>query len=130
MLIYLLSELSCLFSELCYLTPCLLYMFPVVLFIISGGWIKVIIFLYCVTLSYDVIKSLLVKPIWYLYSALPSPPYFGSHLLETTNNYALYLFSLEIHLVGRQRGHFSPAPSPSLPPSRSLSPSPFPSPPG
>ena len=89
MLIYLLLELLCLFSELCYITPYLLCMFPVVLFIISGGWIKVIIFMYCVTVAYDMIKLLVVRLIWYLYSALLSSLYFGNHPLETINNYAL-----------------------------------------
>ena len=104
MLIYLLSELLCLFSELCYVTPYLLYMFPVVLFIFSGGWIKVIVLLYCVTLAYDMIKLLVVRLAWYLYSALPSSPYFGNHLSETINNYTLYLFSLESESMGDTRG--------------------------
>jgi len=45
MLIYLLTEL-CLFSELYNVTSYLQYIFPVVLFIMSGSWIKVIILLY------------------------------------------------------------------------------------
>jgi len=85
MLIYLLSELLCLFSELCCVAPYLLYMFPAVLFIVSGGWINFIILLYCATLSYDTIKIPVVRLIWYLYSALPSSPYFRSHLSESIN---------------------------------------------
>ena len=100
MLIYLLSELLRLFSELCYVTPYLLYMFFLVLFITPGVWIKVIILMYCVTLAYDRIKLLVVRLIWYLYSALPSSPYFGNHLSKTINNYTLYLFSSESQSMG------------------------------
>lgn len=77
---YFLSEVLHLFSGLCYVTLYLLCMFPVVLFITSGAWIKGIILLYFVTLAYDRIKLLAMKLIWYLYSALPSSQYFGSHL--------------------------------------------------
>lgn len=68
------------FSELCYATSNVLYMFPAVLFITSGDWVKVSILLYFVTLSYDMIEFLVVHLSWYLYSALPSFPHFGSHL--------------------------------------------------
>lgn len=63
MSIYLLSEGLCLLSELHYLTPHLLCMFSVVLFITSGGWIKVIIFPHCVTLGY-MMKLLVRVLIW------------------------------------------------------------------
>lgn len=59
------------------------------------GWAKVIILLYFVILVYDMIEFLVVKLSWYVYSALLSPLYFGSNLLETVNNYTFYLFSLE-----------------------------------
>lgn len=108
MLIYLLSEELCLFSGLCYVRPYLLYVFPVVLFIIPGGWIKVIILLYCVTLAYDIIKLVVVRLIWYLHSALLSSLYFGNHLSETINDYTLHLFSSETWSVGETRGNTPP----------------------
>lgn len=83
-------------------------MFPLVLFGISGGWIKVIIFVYCVTLAHDMIKLLVVTLIWCLYSALPSALQFRKYLLETINSFFLYLFSsVPIH-GGVKRGHFLP----------------------
>lgn len=35
---------------------------------------------FCVTLAYDMTKLLIVRLIWYLYSALLSSAYFGNHL--------------------------------------------------
>ena len=100
MLIYLPSELLCLFSGLRYPTPHLLYMFPVVLFITSGGWVKVIGLLYFVALAYAMIELLIMKLIWYLYSALPLSLCFGSCLSENISNYTFYLFSLESQSMG------------------------------
>lgn len=42
--------------ELHYVAPCLLLVFPAVLFVISGDWIKVFILLCCVALTYIMIK--------------------------------------------------------------------------
>ena len=64
-------------------------MFPVVLFAVSWGWIKIIILLYCVTLVYSMIELLVRKPIWYLYSVLQSSLYFRNHNVKTSNNYTL-----------------------------------------
>ncbi|KAK4807168.1 hypothetical protein QYF61_024288 [Mycteria americana] len=49
------------FYRLCYVTPYLHYMLPVVLFITSGSWVKFIVLLHCVTLAYDMIKWLVVR---------------------------------------------------------------------
>ena len=100
MLIYLLSKLVRLFLKLRYTIPYLQYILPVVLFITHVNWAKVITLLYFVTLAYDMIELLVVKLIWYLYSALLSPLYFGSHLSETINNYSFYLFSSESQAMG------------------------------
>ena len=108
MLINFLSSLLHLFSELCYVTPYLLYMFSVVLFIASGSWVKVIILLYFVTLDYDMTKWLVMRLIWYLSSALPSSPYFRSHLSENINNYTLYLLSSENQFIGHTRSFTFP----------------------
>lgn len=110
MLIYLLSKL-CLFLELCYVTSYLLYLSPVMLFITSRRWVKFIVLLYFVILVYDMIKLLVMRLIWYLYPALPSCPYLGSHLSETINNYT---FSRRPNLSGRHL--------PSLSPSRTFKP--------
>lgn len=100
MLIYFLSKLLHLFSELCCVTPYLQYAFPVALFIISGSWAKIIVLLYFVILVNDMIKLLSVRPIWYRHSSLLSSPYFRSHLLETINNYTSYFFSSESKSMG------------------------------
>ena len=100
MLMYLLSKLVHLFLKVRYVIPYLQYLLPVVLFITRGNWARVIMLLYFVTLAYDTIELLVVELIWYLYSALPSPPYFGSRLSETINNYTLYLFSSESQATG------------------------------
>ena len=100
MLMYLLSKLVHLFLKVRYGIPYLQYLLPVVLFITRGNWARVIMLLYFVTLAYDTIELLVVELIWYLYSALPSPPYFGSRLSETINNYTLYLFSSESQATG------------------------------
>ena len=64
------------------------------LFITCGSWIKVTTLLYGVTLAYSMIKSLIQRPVLYLYSVMLSS-YFRSHLVETINNYTFYLFSSE-----------------------------------
>lgn len=51
--VYLLSELSCLFSVVCFGTPLLLHIFPAVLFVPSGGWVQGIVVISCVTLARD-----------------------------------------------------------------------------
>ena len=63
-------------------------------------WIKVFALLYYVTLVYGTIKLLAVGLIWYLYAALPLSLYFESYLVETINNYTLYLFSSESQSMG------------------------------
>ena len=100
MLMYLLSKLVRLFLKVRYGIPYLQYMLPVVLFITRGNWARVIMLFYFVTLACDTRELLVVKLIWYLYSALPSSPYFGIHLSETINNYTLYLFSSESQATG------------------------------
>lgn len=82
MLIYLVSELFCLSSGLHCITPYLRCVFSLVLLVTSGGWVKVITLLYCVTLVYDMVKLLVVRLIWCLSSVLPSSLNFGNQLLE------------------------------------------------
>ena len=109
MIYLLISGLLCLISELCRIEHYLLYVSPAMLFIFSDGWFKIILLKYCVTLAYDMIKFLVMKLIWYLYSALPLPPYLGNHLSETIKNYTLNLFSSSNQATGETKGgHFSP----------------------
>jgi len=82
-----------LFTWLCYVNSYLEYIFPVVLFITSGRWIGIIILLYCVILSYDMITLLVMRLLWYLYLALLSFLYLWCHLLDSIDNHTLYLFS-------------------------------------
>ena len=86
MLIALISGLLCLFSKLSYIAHYLLYVFPVVLFILSRTWFKIIILLCGVTLAYDTMKFLVMTLTWYLYSALSSTLFFGNHISETISN--------------------------------------------
>ena len=72
MLIALISGLLCLFSKLSYIVHYLLYVFPVVLFILSGGWFKIIILLCGVTLAYDMIKLLETNLVFVLSTAVNS----------------------------------------------------------
>ncbi|KAM9590790.1 uncharacterized protein ACIBXB_005859 [Morphnus guianensis] len=99
MLIYVFLELLLWFLKFCYVSPRLLYVVPLLLLIICGRWIKVFALMYCITLVYGMIKSLVVGLIRYLHSAL-SPLYCGSHLWETINNYTIYLSSLENQSMG------------------------------
>lgn len=87
-------------------------MLPVVLFTISGGWIKVIILLYYVTLVRDIIKLLLRRLIWYLYSSLQSSLYFRHNLLETINNYTPYFVYLGSQTMGDAKEMLSTISSP------------------
>lgn len=75
---YLLSQLVSLLVKLHYIIL-YLYILPPVPFITHGSWAKVML-LYSVTLPHNMTELQLVKLIWYLYSALPTSPYFGSHL--------------------------------------------------
>lgn len=70
---YFLSKLVSLFIKLHYI---ILYLY---IFITHGNWAKVML-LYSITLAHNMTELLRVKLIWYLYSALPTFPYFGSHL--------------------------------------------------
>lgn len=85
MLIYLLLQLSHLFSELCCETRYLQYVFPAVKFIILEAWTKVIILLHIVILAYK-IEPLVMKLTGYVSSALLPYLYFRSHLLGIINS--------------------------------------------
>lgn len=74
------NSFLCLFSDCCYITPCLLHMFPVVLFITSGGCIKVIILTYCVTLVYDMVKFLVETNLVFVLSIAIIPVLWGPSL--------------------------------------------------
>lgn len=85
----------------------LLYMFPVMLFIIPGKWLKVIILLCLVVRAYDMMKLGVLWPYLLMVksdeqgemaTAVPSL-YFGN-LAETSSNYTFYLFSSENRSVG------------------------------
>jgi len=64
-----------------FLSPYLLYFFPVVMFITSGKRIRIMILLYCMMSTYDMITSLCMKLGLYLLAALRSFPYLGSYFL-------------------------------------------------
>jgi len=69
-----------------YLNPYLLYVFTAMLFIIMGKRIRMMILLYCMISTYDMITSLCMKLGLYLHAALRSFPYLGSYVLEFVNN--------------------------------------------
>jgi len=58
----------------------------VVLFIIAGKKIRMMILLYCMMSTYDMITSMCMKLGLYLHAALQSFPYLGSYVLEFVNN--------------------------------------------
>ena len=61
MLIALISGLLYLFSKLSYIARYLLYVFPVVLFILSGPWFRIIMLLCGATPAYDMMKLLVMR---------------------------------------------------------------------
>jgi len=69
-----------------FLNPYLHYVFPVVMFITSGKRIRMMILLYCMMSTYDMIASMCMKLGLYLHAALRSFPYLGSYVLEFVNN--------------------------------------------
>jgi len=69
-----------------FLNPYLQYVFTAVLFITSGKRIRMMILLYCMISTYDMITSLCMKLGLYLHAALRSFPYLGSYVLEFVNN--------------------------------------------
>jgi len=83
-----------------FLNPYLLYLFPVVTFITSGKKITIMILLYCMMSTYDMIASLCMELGLYLHAALRSFPYLGSYVLEFVNN--------RTQPVGKTRGDAFP----------------------
>jgi len=69
-----------------FLNPYLLYLLPVVMFITSGKRIGIMILLYCMMSTYDMMASLCMKIGLYLHATLRSFPYLGSYVLEFINN--------------------------------------------
>jgi len=68
-----------------FLNPYFQYVFTAILFIITGKRIRMMILLYCTISTYDMITSLCMKLVLYLYAALQSFPYLGSYVLEFVN---------------------------------------------
>jgi len=69
-----------------YVNLYLLYVFVAVLFITSGKRIRMMILLYCMISTYDVITSLCMKLGLYLLAAQRSFPYLGVTSLNFINN--------------------------------------------
>lgn len=74
-------------------SPCLLFIFPAELFVISEGWIKVFILLYCVALACIMIKSAAEKLMFCVSSALQLSLCFGSHTIDTASKCTLWFAS-------------------------------------
>jgi len=72
-----------------YVNPYLHYAFIAVLFITSGKRIRMMIFMYCMISTYDMITPLCMKLGLYLHAALWSFPYLGFYVLEFVNNQTL-----------------------------------------
>jgi len=83
-----------------YLNPYLQYVFTAVLFVTSGKRIRMIILLYCMISTYDMIISLRMKLGLYLHAVLRSFPYLGSYVLEFVSN--------QTQSVGKTRGDAFP----------------------
>jgi len=83
-----------------YVNLYLLYVFPVVMLITSGKRIRMMILLYCMISTYNMITSLCMKLGLYLHAALWSFPYLLSYVLEFAKN--------RTHSLGRTRGDAFP----------------------
>ena len=79
--------------ELYCVAPCLLFIFPTVLFVVSRSWIKVFILLYCVVLAYIMIKLAAERLMWCVNSVLQSSLGFGNHIANAISNYTLCFVS-------------------------------------
>ena len=75
--------------ELYFEAPHLLLISLAVLFVISEGWIKVFILLYCVALACIMIKSAAEKLMFCVSSALQLSLCFGSHTIDTASKCTL-----------------------------------------
>jgi len=71
---------------LCYVNTYTHYVFPAALLTTPGKRIRIIILLYCVILTYDMITSLGMRLGWYLYAALLSCVYLRRRISEFINN--------------------------------------------
>jgi len=85
---------------LCYVNPYLLYVFATLLFVTSGKKIRMMILLYCMISTYDMVTSLCMKLGLYLHAALRSFPYLRSYVLEFVSN--------QIQSVGKTGGDTFP----------------------
>jgi len=83
-----------------FLNPYLQYVFNAVLFIITRKKIRMMILMYCVMSTYDMITSTCMKLGLYLHAALRSFPYLGPYVLEFVNN--------QTQSVGKTGGDTSP----------------------
>ena len=82
-----------LIMELHSVAPCLLFIFPTVLFVVSRSWIKVFILLYCVVLAYIMIKLAADKLIFCEYLVLQSSLGYGNNIVDAISNYTLCFVS-------------------------------------
>jgi len=85
---------------LCYVNPYLHYVFIAMLFIITGKKTRMMILLYCMILTYDMITPLCMKLGLYLHAALQSFPYLGPYVIEFVSN--------QTHSVGKTEGDTFP----------------------
>jgi len=69
-----------------FLNPYLLYLFVAMLFVTLRKRTRMMILLYCVISTYDMVTSLCMKLGLYLHAALRSFPYLGSYVLEFVNH--------------------------------------------
>jgi len=83
-------------TRLWYVNPYLQYVFTAVLFITSGKRIRMMILLYSIISTYDMVTSLGIKSGLCLHAALRSFPYLGCYLSEFINN--------RTHSVGKTGG--------------------------
>lgn len=91
MLIYFLTELLHLFSELHCVAPYLLWCLSLVVFVTSGGWVKGYNFIAICNTGFWYEKIAGHETTLMSVLRLPSSPYSGSHLSETSDNLWLLL---------------------------------------
>ena len=93
MVIIWLSDLLRLISEFQHVVPYLQPLFAVLAFIGWGAWAKVLVSLYFMVMTCNTIDSLIMKLVWFVLPAWPSPLYIGRYIMKYFSNCISFFFS-------------------------------------
>ena len=112
MLIYWLSKLLLLISQLQHVIPYLEPVFAVLVLIGWGAWAKVLVSLYFMVMTCNTIDSLIMKLIWLAFPVWSSLLYFGRYIMEVLTNYTSLFFPPRVVNLWRTHSLKFPAPPP------------------